>query len=49
MQVISLPLNRIEEIIENKKDEYLEQLFTLLRQKSISTQNDGISECADFT
>ncbi len=41
-----MPLNRIEEIIGNKKDEYLEQLFTLLRQKSISTQNDGISECA---
>ncbi|WP_252503986.1 M20/M25/M40 family metallo-hydrolase [Sporosarcina sp. Marseille-Q4943] len=43
-----MPLNTLREIIENNQDAYIEQLFTLLRQKSISTQNDGITECAQL-
>lgn len=43
-----MPLDKIQEIIVNQKEEYLEQLFTLLRQKSISTQNIGITECAQL-
>ena len=43
-----MPLGKIEEILVNKKEEYLEQLFILLRQKSISTQNKGITECAEL-
>ncbi|MFZ7822219.1 M20/M25/M40 family metallo-hydrolase [Priestia sp. 40] len=35
-----------EEIVESQKEEYIQRLFTLLRQKSISTQNVGIKECA---
>jgi acetylornithine deacetylase/succinyl-diaminopimelate desuccinylase-like protein len=41
-------LSRILELIEERKDEYLEQLFTFLKQKSISTQNIGILECANL-
>lgn len=43
-----MPLDNIKEFIENNQDSYIEQLFTLLRQKSISTQNDGIMECAEL-
>ncbi|WP_156289410.1 M20/M25/M40 family metallo-hydrolase [Oceanobacillus salinisoli] len=43
-----MPLENIEHILLNKKEEYLEQLFTLLRQKSISTQNEGMTECAEL-
>src|SRR4051794_5687458 len=43
-----MPLSQIDEILVNKKDEFLEQLFKLLRQKSISTQNEGIMECAEL-
>lgn len=31
-----------------RKDEYLEKLFTLLRQRSISAQNIGVRECASL-
>jgi acetylornithine deacetylase/succinyl-diaminopimelate desuccinylase-like protein len=41
-------LNEISEIILRNKEEYLEQLFTLIRQKSISTTNEGIIECAEL-
>ena len=41
-------LGEIQKIIENKKEEYLQQLFVFLRQKSISAQNIGIAECAEF-
>ncbi|MCM3568473.1 M20/M25/M40 family metallo-hydrolase [Neobacillus mesonae] len=41
-------LDKIQEILLPKKDEYLQQLFAFLRQKSISTQNIGIAECAEF-
>ncbi|WP_249869676.1 M20/M25/M40 family metallo-hydrolase [Oceanobacillus saliphilus] len=43
-----MPLGKIQSILFDKKEEYLEQLFVLLRQKSISTQNDGITECAEL-
>lgn len=33
-------------IIEENKDDYLEELFEVIRQKSISAQNEGIEECA---
>lgn len=41
-------LDKVQELVWNRKDEYLEQLFILLRQKSISTQNVGIVECAEL-
>lgn len=41
-------LENIQTFIQNKREEYLEQLFVLLRQKSISTQNIGIRECAEL-
>lgn len=33
-------------IIEENKDDYLKELFEVLRQKSISAQNVGMEECA---
>ncbi|WP_462410792.1 M20/M25/M40 family metallo-hydrolase [Neobacillus sp. Marseille-QA0830] len=39
-------LEKLEELMNKRKEEYLEQLFRLLRHKSISTQNVGIRECA---
>ncbi|PAV27801.1 deacylase [Virgibacillus profundi] len=39
-------LSEISNVIEQRKDQYLEQLFTLLRQKSISAQNIGIRDCS---
>jgi acetylornithine deacetylase/succinyl-diaminopimelate desuccinylase-like protein len=41
-------LNTLEKIVETKEKEYLQYLFTLLRQESISTQNIGIAECAEL-
>lgn len=43
-----MQVNNINEIILNRKEQYIEQLFTLLRQKSISTTNEGIRECAEL-
>ncbi|MFC0272853.1 M20/M25/M40 family metallo-hydrolase [Metabacillus herbersteinensis] len=43
-----MSLERVGNLIDNRKDEYLEQLFTLLRQKSISTQNIGVRDCAEL-
>ncbi|WP_067728895.1 M20/M25/M40 family metallo-hydrolase [Oceanobacillus damuensis] len=43
-----MPLKEIQSVLLDKKEEYLEQLFILLRQKSISTQNDGITDCAEL-
>lgn len=34
--------------IDGNRDHYLEELFTLLRQPSISTQDVGVSECAQL-
>lgn len=41
-------LSQLSSLIEERKDEYLQQLFMLLRQKSISAQNTGIKECAEL-
>ncbi|WP_408011446.1 M20/M25/M40 family metallo-hydrolase [Pseudalkalibacillus sp. A8] len=41
-------LSEISNVIEQGKDQYLEHLFTLLRQKSISAQNIGIGDCAEL-
>jgi acetylornithine deacetylase/succinyl-diaminopimelate desuccinylase-like protein len=35
-------------LADQRKEEYLEQLFKILRQKSISSQNDGVKECAEL-
>ncbi|KGR74315.1 M20/M25/M40 family metallo-hydrolase [Ureibacillus manganicus] len=43
-----MPLDGIDQILLNNKGTYIEQLFTLLKQKSISTQNEGILECANL-
>ncbi|MFD2630059.1 M20/M25/M40 family metallo-hydrolase [Oceanobacillus kapialis] len=39
-----MSLDQIREHVEKNKEQYLETLFTLLRQKSISTQNIGMEE-----
>jgi acetylornithine deacetylase/succinyl-diaminopimelate desuccinylase-like protein len=41
-----MTLRNVSAMIEERKEDYLNQLFTLLRQKSISAQNTGIRECA---
>ncbi|MBY7143998.1 M20/M25/M40 family metallo-hydrolase [Virgibacillus sp. NKC19-3] len=38
----------ISNLITQRKDQYLQQLFTLLRQKSISAQNIGVRECSSL-
>ncbi len=38
----------IEQAIIGRKQEYLDTLFTLLRQPSISTQGVGVDECAEL-
>lgn len=38
----------IKDYIQTNKQDFLDQLFTLLRQRSISTQDDGIEECAEL-
>ncbi|MFD1929171.1 hypothetical protein ACFSFY_14105 [Sporosarcina siberiensis] len=39
-------MSKIEKLTEDKKEEYLELLFTFLRQKSISAQNIGMDEAS---
>lgn len=39
-------LHQVLDLIEERREDYLETLFTLLRQKSISAHNIGIEECA---
>lgn len=43
-----MTMNSISDELARRKEEYLEQLFTLLQQKSISAQNTGIKECAEM-
>jgi acetylornithine deacetylase/succinyl-diaminopimelate desuccinylase-like protein len=38
----------IEDAIERRRDEFLNALFRLLRQPSISTQGVGVVECAEL-
>lgn len=39
---------KYKNIIEEHKDYYLEELFEVIRQKSISAQNIGMDECANL-
>ncbi len=41
-----MALNDLFDQVERKREVYLETLFTLLRQPSISAQNVGVRECA---
>jgi acetylornithine deacetylase/succinyl-diaminopimelate desuccinylase-like protein len=41
-------LTEMEQLIDERREAYLLQLFTLLRQKSISAQNIGIRETAEM-
>lgn len=41
-----MSLTKAENLISSRKEDYLNQLFRLLRQKSISAQNIGVRECA---
>jgi acetylornithine deacetylase/succinyl-diaminopimelate desuccinylase-like protein len=43
-----MTLSKVEQLIEERKAIYLEQLYTVLRQKSISAQNVGILDCAEM-
>lgn len=41
-------LSKVYEYIEAHKQEYLDELFTFLRCRSISTTNEGVAECAEL-
>ena len=44
-------MNNLEKVyayIEEHKQDYLDELFIFLRQRSISTTNDGVTECAEL-
>lgn len=41
-------LSKVYEYIEEHKQEYLDELFTFLRCKSVSTINEGVEECAEL-
>lgn len=43
-----MSLEKVKDLIQQRRGEYLEQLFTLLRQKSISAQNIGITEATSL-
>jgi len=41
-------MEKVREYVANNEDQFLEKLFVLLRQKSISTQNIGIAETSEM-
>lgn len=41
-------MKEIFDYIEQHKEAYLEELFTFLRCKSISTRDEGVEECAEL-
>jgi acetylornithine deacetylase/succinyl-diaminopimelate desuccinylase-like protein len=41
-----MTIEKVRDFVSTHQDEFLDQLFTLLQQKSISAQNDGVEECA---
>lgn len=43
-----MTFDEVDEMISSHKEDFLEQLFTFIRQKSISTENEGMTECADL-
>ena len=46
-EVFTMTLLDIENLIDSRKDEYLETLYELLRLESISAQNKGIEETSE--
>lgn len=40
--------NRVKEKLNQEKDFHMDSLFKLIRQRSISAQNEGILECAEL-
>ncbi|WP_312110211.1 M20/M25/M40 family metallo-hydrolase [Brevibacillus reuszeri] len=43
---IEMNLAIVDDLIKERKEQYLQQLFSLLKQESISTTNVGVRECA---
>jgi acetylornithine deacetylase/succinyl-diaminopimelate desuccinylase-like protein len=43
-----MDMSKVNQYIEENREAYLEQLFKLVRQPSISSQNVGVRECADM-
>ncbi|USK51742.1 M20/M25/M40 family metallo-hydrolase [Bacillus sp. CMF12] len=43
-----MSLTQVENLISSRKEQYLNQLFRLLKQKSISAQDVGVRECANL-
>jgi acetylornithine deacetylase/succinyl-diaminopimelate desuccinylase-like protein len=43
-----MDMSKVNQYIDENRQEYLEQLFKLVRQPSISSQNIGVRECADM-
>ncbi|WP_163969718.1 M20/M25/M40 family metallo-hydrolase [Oceanobacillus halotolerans] len=43
-----MSMEQVRELVSERKDAYLEQLFTLLKQKSISAQNIGMEETGEL-
>ena len=41
-------IERISAIIERRKDEWLEELAALVRQRSISASGEGVEDCAEL-
>lgn len=41
-------MKKVFEYIEQHQQDFMAELFTFLRQKSISTRDEGVSECAEF-
>lgn len=41
-------MKKVFEYIEQHKQDYIDELFTFLRQKSISTRDEGVTECAQL-
>jgi acetylornithine deacetylase/succinyl-diaminopimelate desuccinylase-like protein len=41
-------INLVRQEVDRRRDEFLDTLFRLLRQPSISTQNVGVGECAEL-
>ncbi len=43
-----MTIEKVYNLIDERRELYLEELFVLIRQKSISAQNIGINECANL-
>lgn len=41
-------ISELENVIASQREYFLQQLFKLLRQPSISTRNEGVRECAEL-